>query len=166
MIEVRALTPASWQIWRELRLAALAGAPDAFGSRLADWQDAGEERWRERLAIPGSVNFVAVLDGEPAGMASGVPGDDGTPELISMWVSPAGRGRGIGDRLVQAVAQWARQQGAAALRLTVAEDNEKAAALYRRNGFASTGEVEGPMPDGMRMEMVMEKQLRSPASAQ
>ena len=42
MIEVRVLTPASWQIWRELRLAALAGAPDAFGSRLADWQDAGE----------------------------------------------------------------------------------------------------------------------------
>ena len=99
-------------------------------------------------------------------MASGVPGDDGTPELISMWVSPAGRGRGIGDRLVRAVAQWARQQGAAALRLAVAEDNEKAAALYRRNGFASTGELAGPMPDGMRMERVMEKQLRSPASAQ
>ena len=166
MIEVRALTPASWQIWRELRLAALAGAPDAFGSRLADWQDAGEERWRDRLAIPGSVNFVAVLDGEPVGMASGVPGDNGTTELISMWVSPAGRGRGIGDRLVQAVAQWARQQGAAVLRLDVAEDNEKAAALYRRNEFASTGELAGPRRERRRREMVMEKQLRFPTSAQ
>ncbi len=164
MIEIETLTPADWQVWRELRLAALAEAPAAFGSQLADWQDAVEERWRDRLAIPGSVNFVALLEGKPAGMASGVPGEGGMPELISMWVSPAGRGKGIGDRLVQAVAQWARSQGAAALRLEVAEDNEQAAALYRRNGFTDTGQHAGPMPDGIRMEKVMVKQLRPPAS--
>lgn len=164
VIEIRALTPGNWQMWRELRLAALAEAPAAFGSRLADWQDADEERWRDRLAIPGSVNFVALLDGKPAGMASGVPGEDGAPELISMWVSPAGRGKGIGDRLVRAVAQWARQQGAAVLRLAVADDNERAAALYRRNGFADNGKVAGPMPDGVHVEKVMVKQLRPPAS--
>jgi ribosomal protein S18 acetylase RimI-like enzyme len=164
VIEIETLTPADWQVWRELRLAALAEAPAAFGSQLADWQDAVEERWRDRLAIPGSVNFVALLEGKPAGMASGVPGEGGTPELISMWVSPAGRGKGIGDRLVQAVAQWAQSQGAAALRLEVADDNEQAAALYRRNGFTDTSEHTGPMPDGIRMEKVMVKQLRPPAS--
>jgi GNAT superfamily N-acetyltransferase len=58
-------------------------------------------------------------------MASGVPGEDGIPELISMWVSPAGRGKGIGDRLVQAVAQWARLQGAAALRLGVGKTTSR-----------------------------------------
>lgn len=165
MIELHTLAAADWRIWRELRLAALAEAPTAFGSGLADWQDAGEERWRQRLAIPGSVNFVALLDGHPAGMASGVPGDDGALELISMWVSPAARGLGVGDRLVESVAQWARQQGAAELRLSVAEDNEKAAALYRRNGFADTGELAGPMPDGIRMEKVMVKQLPGPGRA-
>ena len=139
MIEIRALVPASWRLWRDLRLAALAEAPAAFTSRLADWRDADEQRWRERLAIPGSVNLVALLDGRPAGLASGLPGQDGTPQLSSMWVSPAGRGQGIGDRLVQAVAEWAGQQGAAVLRLTVAEGNERAAAMYRRNGFADTG---------------------------
>jgi ribosomal protein S18 acetylase RimI-like enzyme len=159
VIDVRALTPAHWQVWRELRLAALAEAPAAFGSRLADWQDAEEERWRDRLAIPGSVNFVALLDRKAAGMASGVPGEDGIPDLISMWVSPAGRGKGIGDRLVQEVARWARSQGAAMLRLTVAEDNEHAAALYRRHGFTDTGELTGPLPDGIRMEKIMMKPL-------
>ena len=163
MIELRELTPIGWRMWRDLRLAALAEAPAAFGSRLADWQGAGEERWRARLAIPGSVNFVAVLDGEPAGMASGVPGEGGTPELISMWVSPAARGKGIGDRLVLAVARWAQQQGATALRLAVAEDNQRAAVLYRRHGFADTGELAGPLPDGERMERVMRKELRPAA---
>ena len=160
MIEVHTLAATDWQIWRELRLAALAEAPTAFGSRLADWQGANEERWQERLSIPGSVNFVALLDGMAIGMVSGVPGDDCAPELISMWVSPAARGKGVGDRLVESVAQWARQLGAAVLRLAVAEDNEKAAALYRRNGFGDTGELAGPLPDGVRMERVMVKQLR------
>ncbi len=61
------MTPASWQIWRQLPVAELAEAPTAFGSRLADWQDADEERWRKRLAIPASVNVIALLDGNPAG---------------------------------------------------------------------------------------------------
>jgi len=159
VIEIRALAPGCWRVWRELRLAALAEAPAAFTSRLADWGNAAEARWRERLAIPGSVNFVARLDGTPAGMASGLPGPDGTPRLSTMWVSPAGRGKGVGDRLVQAVAQWAGQQGAAELRLTVAEGNDKAAALYRRNGFTDTGEPAGP-PDGTRTARAMVKRLQ------
>jgi ribosomal protein S18 acetylase RimI-like enzyme len=163
VIEIRALVPASWRLWRELRLAALAEAPAAFTSRLADWRDADEERWRARLAIPGSVNLVALLDGTPAGMASGLPGQDGTPQLSSMWVSPAGRGQGVGDRLVQAVAEWAGQQGAVVLRLTVAEGNERAAAMYRRNGFADARDPAGT-PDGGHTATVMVKQLRPPAT--
>lgn len=162
MIEIRALAPASWRLWRELRLAALAEAPGAFTSRLADWIDADEERWRARLAIPGSVNLIALLDGKAAGMISALPGQDGTPQLSSMWVSPAGRGQGIGDRLVQAVVQWACGQEATVLRLTVAQDNGRATAMYRRNGFAETGELAGT-PDGERAPAVMVKVLRPPA---
>jgi hypothetical protein len=68
VIELRVLTPDDWPAWRELRLAALAEAPHAFGSRLADWQGDGdrEQRWRDRLGIPGSYNVIAVLDGRPA----------------------------------------------------------------------------------------------------
>ena len=67
VIELRTLTADDWPVWRELRLAALAEAPDAFGSRLADWQGEGdrEERWRARLNLAGSYNIVAVLDGHP-----------------------------------------------------------------------------------------------------
>jgi ribosomal protein S18 acetylase RimI-like enzyme len=162
MIELQTLTPEDWQTWRELRLAALAEAPYAFGSKLADWQGEGDraERWRARLAIPGSHNVVAVRDGRPVGMVSGVPtGDPGVVELISMWVDPAARGRGVGDRLLAAVEQWARQVGAGTVRLAVVPDNEAAIGLYRRNGFAETGELGDLMPDGVRRERIMAKAL-------
>ncbi|MFD0888199.1 GNAT family N-acetyltransferase, partial [Streptosporangium algeriense] len=70
MIELRVLGADDWPLWRELRLAALAEAPAAFGAKLADWQGEGdrEDRWRGRLEIPGSHNVVAVLDGVPAGI--------------------------------------------------------------------------------------------------
>ncbi|MEO3776578.1 GNAT family N-acetyltransferase [Micromonospora sp. B11E3] len=162
MIETRVLAEGDWRMWRELRLAALAEAPYAFGARLADWQGDGDraERWRGRLGIPGSYNILAVLDGQPVGMASGVPTDqDGVVELISMYVAPPGRGRGVGDHLVRAVERWARQAGAGTLRLAVAAGNENARALYRRNGFRDTGELGDLMPDGVRREHIMAKGL-------
>lgn len=173
MIDLRVLTPDDWPLWRELRLAALAEAPYAFGSRLEDWQGDGdrEERWRARLELSGSHNLIALLDGRPAGMASGVPGEPGASEasgepnepaaaeLISMWIAPEARGHGLADLLIRAVEDWARASGAAELRLAVAEGNEHALALYRRHGFADTGEPGELMADGVRHELVLAKPL-------
>jgi GNAT superfamily N-acetyltransferase len=162
MIETRVLHEDDWKMWRELRLAALTEAAYAFGSQLADWQGEGdrEERWRGRLAIPGAYNIMAMLDRQPIGMASGVPTDqDGVVELISMYVPPLGRGRGVGDRLLHAVEKWARLGGAETLRLAVAEGNKNAWVLYERNGFRDTGEPGDLMPDGVRREHIMAKSL-------
>jgi ribosomal protein S18 acetylase RimI-like enzyme len=169
VIELRVLTEDDWPLWRELRLAALEEAPDAFGSRLADWQGDGdrEDRWRGRLSMAGSHNVVALVDGDPAGMASGIPGGEpAVAELISMWVSPAARGRGVGDALLAEVERWARATGAILLRLDVSDGNEAASGLYERNGFVFTGELGAVMRDGVHRERVMEKRLRpSPRAA-
>lgn len=161
MIEIRELTPDDWPTWRDLRLAALAEAPYAFGSRLADWQDAPEDRWRDRLGVPGSYNLIAELDGRPVGMVSGVPADDepDAVELISMWVSPDARGKQVGDRLVTAVVDRARERGAYRVILAVAQDNPAATTLYRRHGFEDTDEAPRPMPDYVRCEHVMARPL-------
>jgi ribosomal protein S18 acetylase RimI-like enzyme len=158
--QLRVLTPDDWPLWRALRHAALEEAPHAFGSTLADWQGDGdrEARWRERLEPP-SHNVIALLGDEPVGMASGMPADDGVVELISMWVSPEGRGRGVGDALVQEVVRWARSVGSVVVRLDVSDGNDAAAQLYRRNGFAYTGELGELMADGVRRERVMSKPL-------
>jgi ribosomal protein S18 acetylase RimI-like enzyme len=162
MLGIREVGPEDWRLWRRLRLDALAEAPDAFRARLADWQADNdvEARWRGRLSIPGSFNVIAVLDDEPVGMASGVrTSDDGMAELISMWVAPAARGRGVGEALVHEIERWAEDIGMQMLRLRVAEGNLAASALYQRSGFRFTGERGDFMPDSAEQELVMVEQL-------
>ena len=162
MIESQELSADDWALWRELRLVALEEAPYAFGVPLAEWQGDGdrEERWRGTAwSIPGSRNLIALLDGKPAGMASGIPGErDGVTELISMWVVPEARGHGVGDHLMRAVEAWAVEVGAEVLELAVAPGNEKAIALYRRHGFEDTSQLGDELPNGLR-ELVMAKKL-------
>ena len=136
-VQLRRIGVEDWRLWRELRLRALEEAPYAFGSTLADWQGASdtEARWRGRLSdVP--FNLVAEWRKTPVGMASGTAsGPDGSVELISMWVAPVARGRGVGDSLVDAIVEWAREQCAARVVLAVFQGNEHALALYRRHGF-------------------------------
>jgi hypothetical protein len=65
---------------------ALAEAPAAFGSTLAQWSGTGdhEQRWRTRLREV-ALNLALHLDGQPAGRLSATdPGTDGTVTFISM----------------------------------------------------------------------------------
>lgn len=142
MVDVLVLTPDDWQLWRRLRLAALAESPGAFRSTLAGWTGSGdtEPRWRTRLASV-ALNLVLTADGEPIGMASATTPNTGDEvELISLWVVPAGRGRGVGDEAVRQVAAWARDQHPGhAVVLSVKTDNEAARAVYERHGFVDAG---------------------------
>ena len=138
MLTVKVLAADDWPLWREARLAALAEAPYAFGSRLADWQGDGdrEERWRQRLSLAGACNLIAMLGGARAGMATGLPGDEpGAAELISMWVAPSARGQRVGDTLISEIESWARARAYARLLLLVKAGNQAAIRLYERNGF-------------------------------
>lgn len=139
---VRQISSDEWPLWRDLRLRALADAPEAFGSVLADWQGTGdrEERWRSRLDDVG-YNAVATREEVPAGMVSGVLGDRRV-ELVSMWVAPEARGRGVGDELIDAVVRWANAHDAAEVELGVKEGNTHAIALYARHGFVDCGLLE------------------------
>jgi ribosomal protein S18 acetylase RimI-like enzyme len=168
MIDVRPVGPDDWQVWRALRLTALAEAPHAFSSVLADWQGAGdrEERWRSRLAGAGSCTFVAYVDGDPAGMAGGSAAAGATDrdepagvvEVVSMWVDPVFRGRGVGAELLRAVERWACRRGVGELRLAVMLGNDPARRLYERQGYVDTG-LREVLPDGVREEAVLAKPL-------
>lgn len=160
MIDVHDIGPDDWKLWRELRLAALEEAPYAFGSQLADWIDAPEQRWRERLSEPNAHQVIVSIDGTPVGLAGGFRAEEpGVAELVSMWVAPAGRGRGVGDVLMTTIEDWARADGARILMLSVVPGNDAAHNLYLRSGFVDTDEPGDLMADGVRRELVMRKDL-------
>lgn len=142
VVEVRALGAEDWQVTKRLRLAALRDAPDAFGGTYEPSAQRTEAQWREWPAS--GQTFAAYVDGEPVGMVCGVPADDpGKTHLISMWVSPNARGKGIGKHLIDAVAGWAWARGSKAVELNVYEGNEVAYRAYLQAGFTPVG----PSPD-------------------
>jgi ribosomal protein S18 acetylase RimI-like enzyme len=111
---------------------------------------------------PSSVPFNAIItcDGAPAGMvgATIVKDDDaindGAVELLSMWVSPEFRGRGVGDATVHAVIDWAHvNYPHRAVVLSVKAANHRAIDVYARHGFVKVGES----PDGAG-EMLMRRE--------
>jgi ribosomal protein S18 acetylase RimI-like enzyme len=101
----------------------------------------------------------AIQAREPAGLAGGYQVDPVTVELVSMYVRPRGRGRGVGEALVAAVVGWAAARRATSVHLWVTETNAPARALYQRCGFALTGERQ-PLPsDPALSEVAMARPL-------
>ena len=135
---VRRVGRDDWELFRRVRLAALAEAPEVFGSRYEDWADAGPERWQARLTdVP--LNLVAIADDEPVGLVSATAPANDAVELISLWIAPSARGRGLADDLVRRVLAWAREAGVGWVLLSVKIANTSARALYRRSGFVVAG---------------------------
>jgi GNAT superfamily N-acetyltransferase len=147
MVLVREAVDDDWRALRDIRLAALQDAPYAFGSTYEREAAFGEADWLARIARGGS--FLAYLPevsaSEPSGLAGGYPETPGVVDLVSMYIRPQARGRGVGEALVAAVIGWARARGAASVHLWVTETNKPARLLYERLGFTLTGERQ-PLP--------------------
>ena len=144
MVLVRATTIADWQALREIRLQALRDAPNGFSSTHAREAAFGDEEWHRRATRDGS--FLAFLpEVSPAGLGGGFLEAPGTVELISMFVRPQARGRGVGEAIIDAVVGWAIQKNATTVHLWVTETNSRARLLYERCGFTVTTERQ-PLP--------------------
>jgi GNAT superfamily N-acetyltransferase len=139
---VRRIRPEDWAVARSLRLRGLADAPDAFARTYQEESVRPDAFWIDRAAAAcagaGIATFVAFDDRNPTGITTGIVDDVGQPQLVSMWVDPALRRRGIGESLANAVVQWALEVGFERLSLWVSEDNRPAIRLYQRVGFQST----------------------------
>jgi ribosomal protein S18 acetylase RimI-like enzyme len=164
--EVRRVSPDDAATVKRLRLRALADAPEAFASTLAAEQARPDEQWRDdvrrrAVASDEAVFLARTADGTAVGLA-GCYRPPRRPEIahvVSVWVEPAMRGRGAARLLMRAVAAWARQAGAGAMDLWVADGNLAARTLYLRLGFTETGESQ-PLPsDPDRLERLLRRRL-------
>lgn len=143
MITVRAVRAGEGPRLRELRMRAMADAPDAFGSTLEREAQQSDEHW-SALVDGGDENgvYVAIDDAAWIGMAAGhwFERERGIVQLWGMWVEPGRRGERIGERLVGSVRGWATTHGAHFMRLGVM-DGSPAIPFYERLGFVLTGEI-------------------------
>lgn len=168
-VGIRRLRAEDWRAARAVRLRALADAPGAFASTLGREEAFDEAEWRSRVSANAWFLAGTVDDGgdHAVGLACGIPepGDPGGRHLVGMWVEPGRRGTGVADRLVAAVTEWAREDGARRLALWVVDGNPRARRCYERLGFTPTGERQ-PLPgDPSVMESRMIRTLEEVRTA-
>ena len=140
------LGPEDWEELREIRLRALADAPDAFGAVLAEVEAYDDRVWRDRLATNNPTYVVREATGTVAMAGGFAPPDSSVAFVWGMWTAPAARGRGHSSALLDTVVTWARTIGRTP-HLHVTEGNDAARRLYVRHGFEPTGTWE-PLREG------------------
>lgn len=150
MLIVRAVRAGDAEEFRALRLRALSESPEAFGSTLDAEAALPASHWSElahQSELADHAVICVAIDGERwLGMAAGRWHDRerGIAHLWGMWVDPALRRLGVGERLVGAVRDWAAGHGARFVRLGVIVAEGAPRPFYERLGFVATGEV-GPL---------------------
>lgn len=111
---------------------------------------------RRVLQSPASLFLIADADGAPAGYAMLLfRRGASVARLYSIAVDPGFRGRGVGERLLNAAQAAAAGRGADRLRLEFRPSNSAAQRLYERAGFALLERRPGYYDDGedaVRME--------------
>ena len=150
---IRRVRPDDGPRLAEVRLRALADAPEAFVTTHAEAAQRSAEEWSEQAAARAvgtrQVTHFAERDDVPVGMIGAFVGaDPSVADLVALWVAPDGRRRGVARTLIEAVMAWAHDTGVTEVQLWVAAGNEAAYNLYESEGFE---EVSGdPMAEGLR----------------
>ncbi len=135
-ISVRVIGEEDWQVYRDIRLAALQDAPEAFVATREQEEAFDEQMWRQRVSR--SRRLVAERDGSLLGVVSlGQAAEPyaGAAELFGLWVAPEARGTGVAWKLVEAGADQAFRDGRSHLSYWVGTDNGRAVAFASSFGF-------------------------------
>lgn len=136
---VRVLAEQDWQLYRDVRLSALADSPDAFAASAAQERQFDEDFWRRRLKR--SRRMIAEVDGNVVGVISvgrASAEDPRSCELFGLWVQPELRGKGVAWKLVQAGLDQARADSFGFVVYWVGTDNGRAVAFASSFGFRPT----------------------------
>ncbi|MFE3515292.1 GNAT family N-acetyltransferase [Streptomyces sp. NPDC059166] len=179
---VRAVRADEWERAKEIRLTGLRdpAAPIAFLETYDRAAARPDAFWQERTANAASGEhvrqFVAEApDGGWAGTVSvlverpgaepgfGEAAEMDQAHLVGVFVRSEHRGRGVVDALFREAIDWSWSLSGpplARVRLFVHEANARAAAAYRRIGFAPTG---GTLPmEGDPTALELEFEIRRP----
>jgi GNAT superfamily N-acetyltransferase len=139
-MEVRRITAADWRLLRELRLASLSDAPEAFGQTHENASREPDAEWQSAARASASGDrrawfFARDEIGADVGIVQARRRPPHDCLVFSMWVAPSARRTGAGRILLDAVEDWSRDWGARRIVLWVFGTNEGAQRFYESIGF-------------------------------
>ncbi len=152
-VSVRALGGEDWQAYRDMRLAALQEAPEAFTGTFAQEEEFAQSLWLTRMQR--SARILATVDGVAVGIVSVGEAEPEVAELFGMWVVPTSRGKGVAWRLMEAATEHARADGKRALQAWVSTENGRAVAFFSSYGFRPSDHRRPMTTDATVQEMAM-----------
>lgn len=143
-IHIRPLQAEQWPLYKAMRITALADAPYAFSSTLAEALERSDAVWASLVkgytTDPNSITCIAYFDDVPCGMAAcALLGEE--TEMFAVWVDPKYRRKGIGRGLIIFALRWSKAQGVQKMTVGVYNDNLEAVALYQSAGFMDHGRI-------------------------
>jgi hypothetical protein len=100
-MNVEKLSASDWIRFKAIRLASLQDSPDAFGSIYSEEYARPDSDWISQ--VNDLLTFIGMIEGKDLGIVR-VAFDDNDRKscwLLSMWVSPSARGKGLGDLLIR-----------------------------------------------------------------
>jgi L-amino acid N-acyltransferase YncA len=159
-LRIRPMAAEDWPRVREIYLEGIATANATFETEAPEWQ-----QWDARH-VP-SCRLVAMLDHLTAGWAALSPVSSrrvyaGVAE-VSVYISAAARGQGIGKALLAALIRESEQQGFWTLQAGIFPENAGSIALHEAFGFRQVGIRErlGRLGDRWRDVVLMERRSRT-----
>lgn len=126
-------------------------APEPTSEMTTLWAEGGIGEGRldvmRRVTAPKTC-LMEMLNGQPA--AAAFVGCDGDTAMFhALEVRTSARRKGLGQRLIRAMAAWTKSQGATTLTLVVLSENQAACGLYRSLGFAEVGNYHYRINNGL-----------------
>jgi len=165
MISVRRIRVGEGDLFKRMRLAALHESPAAFASTYDSALNRSYESWSEQAdsTAEGSdrATFIAFSGGSPIGIAA-LYRDKQTMdagEVLQVWVVPEYRSKGVALDLMDAVFQWAGENGFRKIVATITKGNTRALRFYRKYGFnlADGASLDGPDDPILMKEIEVEQ---------
>ena len=130
------MTAADWPDVQRIYREGIATGLATFETDAPEWDDWDGSHLEE-------CRLVARLDGEAAGWAALSPVSDrcvyGGVAEVSVYVSPAHAGKGVGNALMSALVAASEAAGLWTLQAGIFPENEASIALHRKHGFRRVG---------------------------
>jgi ribosomal protein S18 acetylase RimI-like enzyme len=171
MISVRRIRIGEGELYKQVRLMSLREAPYAFSSTYESALQRSSKSWSEQAdaTAQGSdrSTFIAFSNDSPIGIAALYRHSEGTEvgEVLQVWVAPEYRNAGVASKLMDAIFQWAGENGFRTIIANVTKKNTKALEFYRKYGFNLADDASlGDSDDFVLMKKVVVEQLPAPDS--